>query len=465
MTAKQADRVVDPHSVEEKVQELKEIAQREMRELQVPGVAVGLTVNGLDYTFGFGITHIENPLEITSRTLFRIGSTTKTITGQIIMMLVDQGKVNLDDKVRKYLPNFKVQDEYASANVTVRQLLNHTAGWDGDIFFDTGSGDDALEKYVAKMAEVGQQTPLGELFTYNNASLNIAGRIIEVVTGKTYEDAVQDMVLNPLGMDNSFFSLGEVMMHRFAMGHMLKDGKLEIGRPYAESRASAACGGLISDAVDQMKYARFHMGDGRTPSGERLLSEQSMRLMQTPVIDASGDTWIGITWHINDVGGVRIVSHGGSTVGQQSAFWMAPAEKVAMTVLTNQDGGIVLHERLCRWVQEHFLGAVEILPEPLILSETELAEYTGDYVMAQTGDVFTVTPKDGVLVMTHTVGDYSGVFDTPPDPYPPMRMGIYEPNHYIFIDDPFKDLKGGFLRGPNGKVVWMSIGGRILKKR
>lgn len=457
--------IKDNRSIEEKVQELKEMTQREMRQLQVPGVAVGLTVNGLDYTFGYGITHIENPLEVTSRTLFRIGSTTKTITGQIIMMLADQGKLGLDDRVRKYLPNFKVQDEYASANVTVRQLLNHTAGWDGDIFFDTGAGDDALEKYVQKMAEVGQQTPLGELFTYNNASLNIAGRIIEVATGKTYEDAVQDMVLNPLGMDNSFFSLGEVMMRRFAMGHMLKDGKLEIGRPYAEARGAAACGGLISDAVDQMKYARFHMGGGEAPSGERLLSEESMRVMQTPVIDAGGDTWIGITWHINDMGGVRFVSHGGSTVGQQSDFWMAPAEKVAMTVLTNQDGGTVLHERLSKWVKEHFLGAVESLPEPLLLSDAELAEYTGDYVMAQTGDVFAVTPRDGVLVMTHTIGDYSGIFDTPPDPYPPMRMGIYEPNHYLILDDPFKDLKGGFLRGPDGKVAWMSIGGRIIKKR
>jgi hypothetical protein len=144
---------------------------------------------------------------------------------------------------------------------------------------------------------------------------------------------------------------------------------------------------------------------------------------------------------------------------------MAPAERVAMTVLTNQDGGTVLHERLTKWVYEHFLGVVETNPEPLKLSDEELAPYTGDYVMAPTGDIFNFTAKDGVMVLTHTIGDYSSIMDTPPDPYPPMQAAIFDTDRYILLDDPFKDVKGEFMRGPGGKVAWMRIGGRVLAKQ
>jgi len=460
--------ITDTRSNQEKFQELTQLAAQEMERLKIPGIAIGLLVNGEEYTVGLGITSISNPLPVTTTTLFQIGSTTKTITATVIMRLVEQGKLSLDDRVRKYLPDFKVQDEDAAANVTILQLLNHTAGWVGDIFTDTGDGDDALQKYVEKMADVAQVSPLGEVYNYNNASFNIAGRVIEVVTGQTFEAAVRELVLEPLGMSNSFFFPAEVMLRRFVVGHNRKGDDVIIAQPWEMIRANKPAGGLISDVHDQLKYARFHMGDGTNAKGERILSAESLKLMQTSSFPPGGEGHIGLAWHIGEAYGLQLVSHGGSTVGQQSAFWMGHTaegtERVAMTVLTNQDGGTVLHDLLSKWVFEHYLGVVEIIPEPLSLSDAELAPYTGDYVLSPTGDIFTFVAKDGCMVMTHTIGDYSSVFDTPPDPYPPMRAAIYETDHYILLDEPFKDMKGEFKRDSDDKVSGVSIGGRVLAK-
>src|SRR5204862_4936357 len=109
-----------------------------------------------------------------------------------IMRLVEEGKVDLHAPVRTYVPELKMRDETVARDVTVLQLLNHTAGWDGDLFVDTGNGDDALEKYVVKMADIQQVTPLGSVVSYNNASLSLAGHVIEKVTGKPYETAMRE---------------------------------------------------------------------------------------------------------------------------------------------------------------------------------------------------------------------------------------------------------------------------------
>ena len=113
---------------------------------KVPGVAVGLWMDGEEYAEGFGVTSLENPLPVTPNTLFQIGSTTKTITATLVMRLVEAGKPELDAPVRQYLPALRLADEDVAARVTLRHLLTHTGGWAGDYFVRTGSGDDALAK-------------------------------------------------------------------------------------------------------------------------------------------------------------------------------------------------------------------------------------------------------------------------------------------------------------------------------
>src|SRR5258708_9315558 len=178
----------------------------ELAELRkVPGAAVGLYRDGAEEYVFFGMTSIDNPLEVNSRALFQIGSTTKTSTGTVLSILADRGQVRLEAPVRQHLPELKLRDESVAEAVTVLHLLNHTAGWMGDIFDDTGDGDDALARYVELLSRVEQLQPLGGRASYNNAAVNLAGRVIEKVTGKTYETAVQDIILHPLGLHAACF--------------------------------------------------------------------------------------------------------------------------------------------------------------------------------------------------------------------------------------------------------------------
>src|SRR5262245_11942549 len=143
--------------------------------LAVPGVSVGVYHAGAEHYAHAGVTSVEHPLPVDADTLFQFGSTGKTFTATAIMRLVDQGTVDLAATVRTYLPELTLQDEDVAKNVTVLQLFNHTAGWSGDVFETTGDGDDALARYVERMASVEQVTPLRATEAYRHAALSIDG--------------------------------------------------------------------------------------------------------------------------------------------------------------------------------------------------------------------------------------------------------------------------------------------------
>jgi len=231
-----------------KFRELCKRIVKEMKRLQVPGAAIGIWHKGKEYAASFGVTSVENPLPITPDTLFQTGSISKTFTGTLMMMLAEQGKVNLDAPVRKYIKDLKLRDESVAKRVTVRNLLTHMGGWVGDYFNDFGNGDDALEKMVKDIAKLPQVQPLGTIWSYNNTGFNIASRVIEIVTKKPYEQAAQEMLLGPLGLDMSFFYPSDILFtHRFVVGHQNVKGKEQVARPWAIGRAGNGVGCSIPD--------------------------------------------------------------------------------------------------------------------------------------------------------------------------------------------------------------------------
>src|SRR5512147_182418 len=171
----------------------------------IPGLAVGVWHAGVEQVAGFGVTSVENPLPVTPETLFQVGSISKTFTATALMMLMEAGQVDLDTPIRVYLPNFRLSDEDVAARVTLKHLLTHTGGWLGDYFNDFGFGDDAQARMLDEIAKLPQFTPLGEVWSYCNTGFNIAGRIIEVITGQSYEVAIKELILDPLGMNMTFY--------------------------------------------------------------------------------------------------------------------------------------------------------------------------------------------------------------------------------------------------------------------
>jgi CubicO group peptidase (beta-lactamase class C family) len=444
---------------------LDEQVQAAMERYGVPGVSVGIAYGDKEYTAGYGVTSLENPLPVTADTLFQIGSTTKTITATIIMRLVEMGKMELDAPVRQYLPGLTLKDASVAENVTVKHLLTHTSGWQGDYFVDTGLGDDALANYAGKMGEASQLTPLGELWSYNNAGFNLAGRVIEAVTGKPYETVVKELLFDPLEMKNSFFFAHEVIAYRVAIGHRQEENGPEVMRTWALPRSNNPAGGVCTSVKDQLKYARFHInGTGKAPDGTQVLTPESLALMQTPVTAAGGDEQMALAWFIANIGPVRVVNHGGSTFVQISAFVMAPDHDFAIVVTTNLDQGELVNDAVTNWAFEHFLGATKVEPEHISLPADELAAYSGTYDAGLTGmDIETAEGGDSIVgtLVYHT----NGFFEKDPPPVPGIKFAFYAPDKVIALEEPFKGVRGDFVRNKEGKVSWFRFGGRLAARQ
>ena len=441
--------------------------------LEVPGVSVGVLHDGVEQYAFYGVTSIENPLPVDENTLFQFGSTGKTYTAVAILCLVARGKVELDAPVRTYVPELKLKDESVAEKVTVLQLLNHTAGWSGDLMTNTGDGDDALAKYIPLMADLEQVAPLGETVSYNNASLSLAGRVIEKVTGQTYEQAMKDLVLTPLGLDQTFFFPNEIMTRRFAAGHSQRaDGTIVVTRPWAMSRGSAPAGGMSATTRDMISWALFHLSHGRDRKGTQVVDADLIRRMQEPTAPMHGSAlgdFVGISWLMRDVEGVRIVAHGGDTVGQHSDFLMVPERNFAISVMTNSGpNGSTLKEELVKWALEEYVGVVETDPESILLGADALAAYAGTYETVAA--IVRLTAEDGRLVAKAEIRPE--VLKEMPDladdaaNQPPIPLALLpgDGDRYIVPDGPGKGMKGYFIRNESGLVAGVHLGGRLATK-
>ena len=436
----------------------------------IPGVAVGLLYGGTEYVRGYGVTNIDNPAPVDGDTVFRVASTTKTFTGTTVMRLVERGLLDLDRTVHSYLPEFRTADPAASARVTLRQALNHSAGWIGDYFVDTGTGEDALAQYVAGMSRLPQLTAPGTVFGYNNAALALAGRLIEVATGLPYERAAQTLVVDPMGLAHSAFFLAEIPGASVAVPHVFDDNGAVVAAPayFALPRSINAAGGLISSARDQLRWARFHLGDGRVPGGgRRLLTPRSMRAMQshpgpggTLFVELDG---AGVTWMLRPTAeGPEVVQHGGDWTGEHSGFLMVPERGFALTVLTNSEGGPGLTAELFAddWALQRFAGVHNLPAVPRTLPAAALAAYAGGYTAEQFG-------FDGLPVsfgFDVVAGD--GRLSVQVSGQEALRLVFYREDYVLVLNPDGTDThsRANFVRGADGTVAWLRFGGRLFRR-
>ncbi|MDO9303110.1 MAG: serine hydrolase domain-containing protein, partial [Anaerolineales bacterium] len=420
---------------------------KDMKRLRVPGAAVGVWHKGKEYTAGFGVTSVENPLHVTPDTLFQIGSISKTFTATLLMQLAEQGKVDLDAPVKKYIKDFKLQDKNVEKQVTVRHLLTHMGGWVGDYFNDFGNGDDALDRMVKDIAKLPQIQPLGKIWSYNNTGFNIAARVIEIVTRKSYEQAAQEMLFDPLGLKMSFFYPSDVLFtHRFAVGHHIEKKKILVSRPWAIGRAGNGIGGVVSTVKDLLAYARFHMG-----SGERIIKKKSLSAMRVKQVNAGMRGDMGITWFIREVGNVKFYGHGGATHGQQAYLFFIPEQDFALAILTNSDEGGIITANAIGWALELYFNAKTQLPKPIKRPVNELKEYVGRYKIGT--ECFDLKVKGKHIMYHHIPLGGFPTPETPPGPaMPSMRFLFYEADKMIGLDEPYEGALGDFIRDDKGRV-------------
>src|SRR5919199_1542919 len=440
-------------------------------EFGIPGVAVGVWADGREVYACHGVTSVENPLPVDRDTLYLLGSVTKTYTATTVMRLAAEGRGELHAPVRRYVPELRLADERTAAQITVLNLLNHTSGLGWDLLVDTGEGDDALAVYVAKLAELELIAPPGARASYSQAGYNLAGRIVEKVTGLTYERAVASLVFEPLGLSHSFFARDDVMTRRFAVGHNRgQDGTLSIARLWRRSRGDNPGGGIASSVADQLRWARFHLGDGRAESGVRVLPAEVLHRMKEPTVALRGSNLgdaIGIGWFLRDVDGVRTVGHGGSANGQFAELLTVPERGFAVVALSNAGpNGIPFNQAVVRWALRTYVGVTDRDPEPLPYDEARAREVVGSYA----NDVMTLTigtDGAGLRLEVRMKPQIRAAADKelPPD-HAPFACGLLpgDADEYIITSGAFKGQRGFFTRDERGAVVGVDLAGRLFNR-
>jgi CubicO group peptidase (beta-lactamase class C family) len=340
--------------------------------------------------------------------------------------------------------------------VTVLDLLTHMGGWEGDVFDDTGEGADAVARYVANLKNVEQVAPPRRFWSYNNSGFVVAARIIEVITGKPYDDALRDLVITPLALEDTFLRPADVMTMRFSVGHVGGPTGSRVGRPWAIGRYLDAAGGVISTPGDLLKYAQFHLNDGAP-----LFSSATLRRMHAPVLTKHGmDEEMAVTWHVTTAGGVRRLSHGGGTLGQQSNLTLIPQHRFAVAVVMNGPGDLA--QDAVRAALKEYLGLDTQDPVPLSV-QPELRPYVGRY-SRPFADVI-VSAENGVM-LAQVIRKRDG---------PGGRAGTGpKVPHAFFAKDnaiataarsgPQSGPRIQFLRDDNGEVAWVRVGNRIARK-
>lgn len=377
----------------------------------VPGAQLAVLDGDNLIEVAAGVLSARTGWAATPDALFLPGSIGKLFTATLVMMLVDEGKLNLDTPIRTYLPNFQVQDAHARDVVTARNLLCHSSGFDGDHFTDTGRGDDALERYVAGCADLPQIAEPGKIWSYSNSGYSILGRIVEVLMATTFEDALRDRIFSPLGLQHTVSFADEAIVHPVAVGHVpdpQDPTTLVVSPMWGLYRAFGPMGSaVVATAGDVLRFARFHLDGGVTAKGDRLLDASlvtSMRDQEITLVDDSvlGQGW-GLGWILDRWGAVEIIGHDGNSIGQNAFMRLAPAEHFGFCLQTNTDSALRLYRELAQWLFRKRLG-VGPRPDPDPLDEVVVEDpsrYVGKY--HREGLTFEVTAdEDGRLLATVT---------------------------------------------------------------
>jgi CubicO group peptidase (beta-lactamase class C family) len=439
--------------------ELVRLVEARMREHGIPGAAFGVVKDGQLQTAALGVTSVEDPRPVTADTIFELASLSKTVTATAVMALVQQRKLELNAPVRRYLPRFRVQDEGASAAVTLRHLLTHSVGWEARYSVEDGEG--ALGRWVETTGDLIQLAPPGRIWSYNNPAFGLAGRLVEVATGMDFRDALDALVFTPIGLERASAHITEIVTWPVALGHRpAASGAAEVVRPYSMG-SSIPAGGVNMSLSTLMKYIAFHLGE-HDGDGEDALTRANREMMRVPQLDKEPTTeQMGLGFHLRTLNGVLTAAHGGTAgAGHRCHLQLVPDRRLGFAILTNHTEGW----RLLQAVERATLRAYEgLAPTP----NQPLCGYRG-----HTETLDHVTPLASQPPAADYVGRYlrgrGGALEVRAAPAGGLQVGnaaapiLFYGTDVAFLNgDDHIDYE--FIRD-GGQVRWMRTGGQIARR-
>jgi CubicO group peptidase (beta-lactamase class C family) len=356
-------------------------------EYEVPGAALAYLHQGELHEHAAGTLNTTTGVEATTDTLFQIGSVSKVWTATLLMLQIERGRLTLDTPVAEVLPDFQVADPEVSKTVTIRHLLTHTSGIDGDLFLDTGRGDDCVAKYVEACADLAQNHPLGVTHSYCNSGFVVAGRVAEKLAGKRWDDLIREEIAGPLGLTHTWTLPEDVLRFRSAMGHV--DG----GAPapvWGLMRSMGPAGLICARPADVVAFARAHLEGGLLADPRAMWEPQ----VDVPNPDGLGRQW-GLGWIVDEWDGKRVLSHAGNTIGQHAIVWAVPETGTIVCAASNGGHGNAFTRALGAELFAELDGLTVPAPPspPATPAEVDAARHTGLYERA--GARITVSVNDG----------------------------------------------------------------------
>ncbi len=318
--------------------------KRVIRKFDIPGASVAvLRRNRIVACAGAGVTSVETGVPVTTDTLFQIGSITKPMTATMIMQLRDEGRLALDDLLLDHLPGFRIADMKRLKSVTLRHLLSHSSGIDGDYFPPTDIGARSIEQLLDMCAMLPSLFEPGTNFSYCNVGFSALGRIIEVLDNRSWDESLKARIFKPLDMNQALSSPIDLIRFSVAVGHVSDQpgGPLRVPvNPFLSVGHKAAGSMPAMTPTDLLKFAVAHLHDGVAVNEYQLLRKRSAAQMQRPQLPRAvsrtrGALRIGLGWFVGEVGGHRVFSHDGGTVGQAACLIVVPEKQLAIAGVAN----------------------------------------------------------------------------------------------------------------------------------
>lgn len=416
--------------------EVDALAERTLKAFDVPGIAVAIIKDGkVIHSKGYGVRSLGSPEKVDENTLFGIASNSKAFTAATLGILVDEGKLKWDDKVIDYIPEFRMYNAYVTEEFTIRDLLTHRSGLGlgaGDLMFWPGQNSFTMKDIIHNLRYLKPVSGFRTKYDYDNLLYMVAGEVVARVSGKPWEEFVEEKIMRPLGMVKSASSFNRLEdKSNVIAAHAVVDGRVKvIDRDRFELGNSA--GGINSSISELSKWVIMQLQHGKYGDGKQLFSEnvheemwspQTIIPVRSPGIYNTHFNSYGLGWNISDVMGYKLASHTGFVAGMVTQVTMIPELKLGIIVLTNQQIGAAFTS-ITNQIKDSYFGikgrdrvkentdrmksnlgnADKVTTEAWRISAAatppgNLEQYTGTYRDIWFGDI-TISMKNGKLFFT-----------------------------------------------------------------
>ena len=393
-----------------------DLLYEQMKEWKIPGMAVGIIKNGeIIYCGELGLRNVNKNLNVTKDTLFAIGSASKAFTSLSIGLLVDEGKLDLDTPIKKYMPNFKMHNKYAEEHLTLRDMLCHRSGLPRHDLLWYNNSSLSRKELVDRIKYLEFNKDFRETWQYNNLMYATAGYIIELVTGMTWEEFVKARILEPLGMNSTNFSVD------------VSKKSADYSEPYAEKEEEihqinfrkmdsiGPAGSINSNLSDMLKWLSLHLNKGKV-NGNQIISEKTIMELHSPQIpcelfplklDELQFSSYGLGWFIESYRGRKHVNHGGNIDGFCSYTSFLPDENIGIVILTNLNNPVCAMP-MAYYIYDKLLGYDYTAFNKKLKNEAEKI-----FKAMEAANKSIRNSKEENLTPSHSLEEYTGIYENP----------------------------------------------------